>query len=145
MWFGTVLIAVGVVVNLSSVWHHVRFGPNVGQRRTPALHSVGIGRGDALLVAFVGLTNARYLEVGTKMPPTKLLIFGNPKTGTPVMLAAHSIALDLPLKILIREDDQGRVWVSYNGSTYLLERHGVPPELLPNIAAVEVLAAKAGE
>jgi uncharacterized protein (DUF302 family) len=84
-------------------------------------------------------------KVGMKMPPTKRLIFGNPKTGTPVMLAARSIALDLPLKILIREDDQGRVWVSCNGSTYLLERHGVPPELLPNIAAVEVSAAKAGE
>jgi uncharacterized protein (DUF302 family) len=84
-------------------------------------------------------------KVGMKMPPTKRLIFGNPKTGMPVMLAAPSIALDLPLKILIREDDQGRVWVSCNGPTYLLERHGVPPELLPNIAAVEVSAAKAGE
>jgi uncharacterized protein (DUF302 family) len=80
-----------------------------------------------------------------KMRPTKLLIFGSPKAGTSVMLAAPSIALDLPLKILIREDDQGKVWVSFNDPAYLQERHGVPPELLPNIAAVEALAAKAGE
>ena len=84
-------------------------------------------------------------KVGMKMRPTKLLIFGSPKAGTPVMLAAPSIALDLPLKILIREDDQGKVWVSFNDPAYLQERHGVPPELLPNIAAVEALAAKAGE
>src|SRR5713226_2131711 len=63
-------------------------------------------------------------KVGIKMPPTKLLIFGNPKAGTPVMLAAPSIALDLPLKILIREDGQGRVWVSYNSPAYLQGRHG---------------------
>jgi len=84
-------------------------------------------------------------KVGMKMPPTKLLIFGNPKAGTPVMVAAPSIALDLPLKILIREDGQGRVCVSYNSPAYLQERHGVASELLPNIAAVEVLAAKSGE
>jgi uncharacterized protein (DUF302 family) len=84
-------------------------------------------------------------KVGMDMRPTKLLIFGNPRGGTPVMLAAPSIALDLPLKILIREDDQGRVWVSYNSPAYLQERHGVPQGLLPNIAAVETLAAKAAE
>ncbi len=80
-----------------------------------------------------------------KMPPTKLLIFGNPKGGTPVMLAAPGIAIDLPLKILIWEDGQGRVWVSYNSPAYLQERHGVPQELLQNIAVVETLAAKAAE
>jgi uncharacterized protein (DUF302 family) len=84
-------------------------------------------------------------KVGMNMRPTKLLIFGNPKAGTPVMLAAPGIGLDLPLKILIREDGQGKVWVSYNSPAYLQERHGVPPELLPNIAAVEVLAARAAE
>jgi len=84
-------------------------------------------------------------KVGMNMRPTKLLIFGNPKAGTPVMLAAPSIALDLPLKILIREDGQGKVWVSYNSPAYLQERHGVPLELLPNIATVEALATKAGE
>ena len=80
-----------------------------------------------------------------KMPPTKLLIFGSPKAGTPLMLAAPSIALDLPLKILVWEDHQQKVWVSYNSSAYLQERHGVPQELLQNIAVVETLAVKAGE
>ena len=84
-------------------------------------------------------------KVGLKMPRTKLLIFGSPKAGTPVMLAAPSIAIDLPLKILIREDPAGKVWVSYNGPEYLQERHGVPQELMQNIALVETLAAKAAE
>jgi uncharacterized protein (DUF302 family) len=84
-------------------------------------------------------------KAGMKMLPTKLLIFGSPKAGTPLMLAAPSIAIDLPLKILIWEDGQGKVWVSYNNPAYLQERHGVPPELLQNIAIVESLAAKAGE
>jgi len=84
-------------------------------------------------------------KVGMKMRPTKLLIFGNPKAGTPLMLAAPSIAIDLPLKILIWEDAQGKVWVSYNSPAYLQERHGLPPALLQNIAVVETLAAKAGE
>src|SRR5712675_1729161 len=84
-------------------------------------------------------------KVGMKMPPTKLLIFGNPKAGTPLMLAAPSIAIDLPLKILIWEDARGKVWISYNSADYLRERHGLPTDLLQNIAVVETLAAKAGE
>jgi uncharacterized protein (DUF302 family)/uncharacterized membrane protein YidH (DUF202 family) len=80
-------------------------------------------------------------KVGLKMPPTKLLIFGSPKAGTPLMLAAPSSAIDLPLKILIWEDREGKVWVSYNSPTYLQERHGLPHELLQNIAAVELLAS----
>jgi uncharacterized protein (DUF302 family) len=84
-------------------------------------------------------------KVGMKMPPTKLLIFGNPKAGTPVMLAAPSIAIDLPLKILVSEDSAGKVWISYNSPEYLRERHGLPAELLQNIAVVEMLATKAGE
>ena len=84
-------------------------------------------------------------KVGMKMPPTKLLIFGSPKAGTPLMLAAPSIAIDLPLKILISEDAQGKVWVSYNSPVYLQERHGLPSELLQNIAVVETLATKAAE
>ena len=82
-------------------------------------------------------------KVGLKMPPTKLLIFGNPKGGTPIMLAAPSIALDLPLKILVAEDPQGKVWLSYNSPQYLKERHGLPSNLLQNIAVVETLAATA--
>ena len=84
-------------------------------------------------------------KVGIKMRPTKLLIFGNPKAGTPLMLAAPSIAIDLPLKILVWEDGQGKVWVSYNSSAYLQQRHGLPAELLQNIAVVETLAGKAAE
>lgn len=84
-------------------------------------------------------------KVGLKMLPTKLLIFGNPKGGTPLMLAAASSALDLPLKILISEDTQGKVWLSYNSPEYLKERHGLPSNLLPNIAVIEALAAAAGE
>ena len=84
-------------------------------------------------------------KVGMKMPPTKLLIFGNPRAGTPLMLAAPSAAIDLPLKILVWEDSGGKVWVSYNSPTYLKERHGLPQELLQNIAVVETLAAQASE
>lgn len=84
-------------------------------------------------------------KVGIKMRPTKLLIFGNPKAGTPVMLAAPSSAIDLPLKILIWEDAEGKVWVSYNSPAYLQKRHGLPQDLLPNIAAVETLAMRAAE
>jgi uncharacterized protein (DUF302 family) len=80
-----------------------------------------------------------------KMRPTKLLIFGSPKAGTPLMMAAPSSAIDLPLKILVWEDVEGRVWVSYNSPKYLQERHGLPQELLQNIAVVETLATKAGE
>jgi uncharacterized protein (DUF302 family) len=79
-------------------------------------------------------------KVGLQMPPTKLLVFGNPKGGTPLMLAAPSIAIDLPLKILVAEDDRGIVSVSYNSPAYLAERHGLPQDLLRNIALVESLA-----
>ncbi len=84
-------------------------------------------------------------KVGIKMLPTKLFIFGSAKAGTPLMLAAPSIAIDLPLKILVWQDRQEKVWVSYNTPAYLQERHGVPQELLQNIAAVETLAATAAE
>jgi len=84
-------------------------------------------------------------KVGMKMPPTKLLIFGSPKAGTPLMLAAPSVAIDLPLKILVWEDGEKSVWISYNSVAYLEERHGLPPELLKNIQVVETLALKAAE
>ena len=84
-------------------------------------------------------------QVGMTMPPTKLLIFGSPKAGTPLMLAAPSVAIDLPLKILVWEDGEKSVWISYNGAAYLQERHGLPQELLKIIQVVETLALKAGE
>lgn len=84
-------------------------------------------------------------KVGMRLRPTKLLIFGNPKAGTPLMLAAPSVALDLPLKILVWEDAQGKVWLGYNSPAYLQRRHGLPDALLPNIAVVEALASAAAE
>jgi uncharacterized protein (DUF302 family) len=84
-------------------------------------------------------------KVGMSLLPTKLLIFGSPKACTSLMLATPSIAIDLPLKILIWEDSKGNVWVSYNSPDYIKERHGLPQELLQNIAIIEILAAKAGE
>jgi uncharacterized protein (DUF302 family)/uncharacterized membrane protein YidH (DUF202 family) len=84
-------------------------------------------------------------KVGLKMRPTKLVIFGSPKAGTPLMLAAPGVAIDLPLKILISEDRGGKVWVSYNSVPYLQARHDLPQELLQNIAVVETLAAAVTE
>ena len=84
-------------------------------------------------------------KVGMTMRPTKLLIFGNPKSGTPLMLASPSIAIDLPLKILVWEDADGRAWLSYNSPVYLQARHKLPEELVQNIAVIETIVAKAGE
>jgi uncharacterized protein (DUF302 family) len=84
-------------------------------------------------------------KAGIQMRPTKLLIFGNPKAGTPLMLASPGIAIDLPLKILVAEDARGKVQVSWNSPAWLQGRHHFPENLLPNIAVVEALAAKAAE
>src|SRR5450631_3127751 len=84
-------------------------------------------------------------KVGMKMRPTKLLIFGNPKAGTPLMLAAPSSALDQPLKLLVWEDGVGKVWISYNAPAYLESRHNIPRQLIQNIAAIEALAGAAAQ
>jgi uncharacterized protein (DUF302 family) len=84
-------------------------------------------------------------KAGMTMRPTKLVIFGNPAAGTPVMLAAPTIAIDLPLKILVWEDGDGQAWLSWNSAEYLGQRHGVPAELLKVLGAAEGLAQKAGE
>lgn len=84
-------------------------------------------------------------KAGLKMPPTKLLIFGNPKGGTPLMVAAPSLALDLPLKALVAEDAAGKVWVTFNSPEYLQERHGVPPDLIKNLAGASAIIASAVE
>ena len=83
-------------------------------------------------------------KIGLSMRPTKLLIFGNPQAGTPLMLAAPSSAIDLPLKLLVWEDADRKVWISYNDPAYLQARHGFPKELIPTITVVEMLAALAG-
>jgi uncharacterized protein (DUF302 family)/uncharacterized membrane protein YidH (DUF202 family) len=210
LWFGTALIAVGVVVNLSSAWRHIRMVRELDQGKLAGSGSLNQAVATAVFLALAGLAMAIYLvsvrgaanfqsegreektmaattrmgiidklsnhsveqtveklknilqakgvtlfalvdhsgeaeKVGMKMRPTKLLIFGSPKAGTPLMQAAPSIAIDLPLKILVWEDDQGKAWISYNSSDYLRDRHGLPQDLLQNIAVVETLAAKAGE
>ena len=214
LWFGTALIAVGVIVNLSSARRHVRLVRELDRGGSESSRSMTQALATAIFLALVGLAMAIYLlsvrgsedptseitkeafmataanpatnrgiidkpsshsvnqtveklktilqskgitlfalvdhsgeaeKVGMKMPPTKLLIFGSPKGGTPLMLAAPSIAIDLPLKILVWEDAQGKVWVSYNSADYLKDRHGLPADLVQNIAVVDTLAAKAAE
>ena len=210
LWFGTALIAVGVIVNIYAGWRHARLVRELDRGDTAHARTSTQAVAIAFFLALVGLAMAIYLvsvrssthsqlenskeismtlsrskgiidtpsnhsvdqtverlkgileakgvtlfalvdhsgeaaKVGMKMRPTKLLIFGSPRAGTPVMLAAPSSAIDLPLKILIREDDHGKVWVSYNSPEYLQERHDVPKELLQNIAAAETIAAKAAE
>jgi uncharacterized protein (DUF302 family)/uncharacterized membrane protein YidH (DUF202 family) len=217
LWFGTALIAVGVIVNLFAGWQHARLVKDLDRgsptHTRPSAPAVAI----ALFLAAVGLAMTIYLislrgsthssavsnsrineeapmsqtapaadngiinklsshsvdqtveklkailqtkgvalfalvdhsgeaeKVGLRMRPTKLLIFGNPKGGTPLMLAAPSVAIDLPLKILVSEDSQGKIWISYNSPAYLQQRHGVPQDLLQSIAVVETLADKAAE
>ena len=207
LWFGTALIAAGVLVNLLSVWHHVALVRWIGRDRAGQPHSTTLAVALSLFLALVGVGMVIYLavlrteqprfvqersvtsgthegivereshhsvndtvdrlksmleskgvtvfavvdhsgeaaKVGLSLPPTKLLIFGNPKAGTPLMAAAPSAALDLPLKILVWQDGGGKVWVSYNSPRYLQERHGFPPELTANIAVVEALARNAAE
>ena len=84
-------------------------------------------------------------KASMQMRPTKLLIFGNPQAGTPLMVASPTIAIDLPLKILVWEDNGGQVRISYNSPAYLQTRHGLPEELVRNIAVVAGLAAAAAE
>jgi uncharacterized protein (DUF302 family)/uncharacterized membrane protein YidH (DUF202 family) len=219
LWFGTALIAVGVVVNIYAGIHHLHLVRELDRGDTFRSRSTTKAVAITFFLALVGIAMAIYLisirssthaqpaitqektmtlspsaettptesakgitnipsnhsvdqtvdklkailqskgvtlfalvdhsgeaaKVGLQMPPTKLLIFGSPKAGTPLMLAAPSIAIDLPLKILIWQDTAGKVWVSYNTPTYLQQRHGIPEALLPNIAAVEALATKAAE
>jgi uncharacterized protein (DUF302 family) len=127
-------------------------GTNIGIIDQPSKHSV-----DETVVTLKNILHSKSInlfalvdhsgeaeKVGMKMRPTKLLIFGSPKAGTPLMLAAPSSAIDLPLKILVWEDDQRRVWISYNSPQYLQHRHGLPEELTPNISVVESLAVEAG-
>jgi uncharacterized protein (DUF302 family) len=119
----------------------------------PSIHSV-----DETVTRLTGMLAAKGVKlfvivdhsgeaaaVGLTMPPTRLLIFGNPKAGTPLMLASPSIAIDLPLKLLIAEAEGGGCTISYNSPAYLRERHALPEELMPALAVIEALAAKAAE
>jgi uncharacterized protein (DUF302 family) len=121
---------------------------NRGIVQIPSLHTVeatvqklkGILQAKDVMLFAVVDHSGEAAKAGLHMPDTKLLIFGNPKAGTPVMLAAPSAAIDLPLKILVAEDAAGKVWVSYNSAEYLQERHGVPADLIKNLAVIETLA-----
>lgn len=84
-------------------------------------------------------------KAGLTMPSTKVVIFGNPKGGTPLMLASPSVAIDLPLKLLIAEDAEGAVSITWNAPEYLGERHHLPEALLANIAVIAKLAQLAAE
>ena len=82
-------------------------------------------------------------KAGLEMRPTQVLIFGGPKSGTPLMVASPTIAIDLPLKALVWEDDEGKVWLSYNSPDYLKQRHGIPDALIPNIAGAGAIFEEA--
>jgi|HubBroStandDraft_5_1064220.scaffolds.fasta_scaffold00769_10 uncharacterized protein (DUF302 family)/uncharacterized membrane protein YidH (DUF202 family) len=210
LWFGTALIAVGVIVNIFAGWQHTRLVRELDRGDTGHSRSSTQAVAVAFFLALIGLAMAIYLlsvrsssrsefensketfmaasldngvidtpsnhsvdesveklknilrdkginlfalidhsgeaeKAGMKMPSTKLLIFGNPKGGTPVMLAAPSIAIDLPLKVLVWEDSRGKTWLSYNSPEYLKKRHGVPDDLVKNIAVVGTLVQQVAE
>jgi uncharacterized protein (DUF302 family) len=84
-------------------------------------------------------------KAGLAMPKTRVVIFGNPKSGTPLMLAAPTVAVDLPLKLLVREDAAGEVWVSYWSVQTLLARHGLAESFAGNLAVIEMIARQAAE
>ena len=214
LWFGTALIALGVIVNIYAASHHLRLVRELDRGATSYSHPTTAAVTITYILALVGLAMTIYLisvrssthtqpanikettmtpaattspasgiinvpsnhsvdqtvdklkailqakgvtlfalvdhsgeaeKAGLQMPPTKLLIFGSPKAGTPLMLAAPSSAIDLPLKILVWQDTAGKVWISYNSPAYLQQRHGLPDALLQNITVVETLATKAAE
>ena len=84
-------------------------------------------------------------KAGLKMRPTQLLVFGSPKSGTPLMVAAPRLAIDLPLKALAWQDEKGQGGLSYNAPEYLQQRHGFPEALVKNIAGIAGLVEQAVE
>jgi uncharacterized protein (DUF302 family)/uncharacterized membrane protein YidH (DUF202 family) len=210
LWFGTVLILLGVLVSVLSLFRYLRLIAQLksGDRSFGNASTLAVAM--AILLALLGLAMSYYLvatrhvsalnlpapketsmpavpengivriasqhsvadtvaklesmlqgkniklfavvdhsgeaeKAGLHMPNTKLLIFGNPKGGTPLMLASPSVALDLPLKILVAEDAAGKVWLSYNAPSSLQQRHNLPADLVPNIAVIDALAANAAQ
>jgi len=82
-------------------------------------------------------------KAGLKMPPTQLLIFGNPKGGTPVMLAAPTAAIDLPWKALAWQDAAGQVWLSYNDAAYIQKRYGLSDDVMKPLAGLGAVIEQA--
>jgi uncharacterized protein (DUF302 family) len=138
---------------------HLRGGSHMGMEADHGIERVNSPRGFGDTVAHLeGLLAAQGLtlfakidfsgdakKAGLEMLPTQMLIFGNPKGGTPVMMAAPSSALDLPLKVLISQDPQGKVWMSFNAPEYLGERHAIPAVLVKNIAGIRSLVQAAAK
>lgn len=87
--------------------------------------------------------SAEAAKVGLALRPTALLIFGNPKAGTPLMVASPSAALDLPLKVLAWEDEKGQAWLSYNSPAFLQRRHGLTEDQAKSLAGVSALVQQA--
>jgi uncharacterized protein (DUF302 family) len=122
-----------------------------GIRKLPAHRSVGetIDRLEALLkergvMIFARLDFSRDAATsGLSMPPQQQLIFGNPKAGTPLMLANPTAALDLPIRAICWQDADGKTWLAYNDPAYVIDRHGLPENLAANLAAVTPLLQKA--
>jgi uncharacterized protein (DUF302 family) len=82
-------------------------------------------------------------RAGLQMRPEQLLIFGNPKGGTPLMQAVPTVGLDLPLKALVWEDSESKTWLAYNDPKYIVQRHAVERDLSANLAAVVPLLERA--
>jgi uncharacterized protein (DUF302 family) len=124
-----------------------------GLRILPTQHSVeevlqrvqSLARGRGMTVFAQIDFSGDAQRAGLAMRPTGLLILGNPLGGTPLMVAAPTAAIDLPLKVLAWQDADGRNWLGYNEPEYLRRRHGVPAELIKNIAGLGALAAAAAE
>lgn len=93
------------------------------QRTADRLENTLRGKG---MTVFIRINHAEGAQkVGKKLRPTELVVFGNPKVGTPLMQCSQSVAIDLPQKALIWEDEAGHVWLSYNDPRYLAKRHGI--------------------
>jgi uncharacterized protein (DUF302 family) len=124
--------------------------PDNGLLHFPSAHSVDetVARLQTALAAH-GLTlfalvdhSGEAEKAGLTLRPTKLILFGSPKAGTPLMVAAPTLAIDLPLKALVWENSAGQVLVSINDPAYLQQRHGFPADLLGNIAGAGALLQK---
>jgi uncharacterized protein (DUF302 family) len=121
----------------------VRVSSHHGAAETIArLESIVLRKGLSIVVRIDHSADAA--KAGMKLRPTYLLIFGSPKAGTPLMVASPTAALDLPLKVLAWEDDDGICWLCYSSPTYVADRHNIPLELVANIAGIEAICAEAG-
>ena len=122
-----------------------------GIRRITSQHSVTatLERLEALLKERGVMIFARIdfggdaARAGLTMRPEQMLIFGNPKAGTPLMQAVPAAGIDLPLKALVWEDAEGRTQIAYNDPQYIVRRHGLDPALAANLAAVLPLLERA--